>query len=69
VLASSPGRAFRRDELLDALWGEDFVGDPRVADVHISNLRAKLEDDPSRPRFIHTVRGYGYRLEDRAATP
>ncbi|MFO7274663.1 MAG: response regulator transcription factor [Bacillota bacterium] len=68
VLASVPGRAFRRDELLDALWGEDFVGDPRVADVHISHLRAKIEDDPSAPRYIHTVRGYGYRLDDGAAS-
>ena len=64
VLACARGRALRRDELLDAVWGEDYVGDPRVADVHVSHLRAKIEPDPSQPRYIHTVSGYGYRLED-----
>lgn len=63
VLAAAPGRAFHRDELLNAVWGEDYVGDTRLADVHISHLRGKLEEDPAKPNLIHTVRGYGYRLD------
>ncbi|MDR7414612.1 MAG: helix-turn-helix domain-containing protein, partial [Armatimonadota bacterium] len=48
-------------------WGPDWVGDPRTVDVHVRWLREKLEPDPSRPRYIHTVRGYGYRFEDAGA--
>ncbi|HEY8449768.1 MAG TPA: winged helix-turn-helix domain-containing protein, partial [Bacillota bacterium] len=66
VLASEPGRAFSRHELLDAVWGEGYLGDPRVVDVHISHLRAKVERQPDRPRRILTVRGFGYRLEGGA---
>jgi len=64
VLISHAGRALSRRELLDAVWGQDWVGDPRTLDVHIRWLREKLEADPSRPRYLHTVRGYGYRFED-----
>lgn len=62
TLASHPGRVFRRDELLDRVWGADFGGIDRVVDVHISNLRQRLEIDPSRPRLILTVRGVGYKF-------
>ncbi|MDR5709427.1 MAG: response regulator transcription factor [Armatimonadota bacterium] len=67
VLMSEAGRALSRQELLDRVWGPDWVGDPRTLDVHVRWLREKLEPDPSRPRYIHTVRGYGYRFEDAGA--
>jgi DNA-binding response OmpR family regulator len=50
-----------RDEILNLVWGEDFVGDPKTVDVHIRRIREKIEDDPSNPRFIETVWGHGYR--------
>jgi two-component system response regulator RegX3 len=62
LLASEPGRAFTRDELIRHLWESDFVGDRRAIDVHVSNLRRKLEEDPRRPRRLLTVRGVGYKL-------
>jgi two-component system alkaline phosphatase synthesis response regulator PhoP len=62
-LASAPGRVFSRDELIEAVWGyQDYFGDPRTVDVHIRHLRLKLEDDPTEPDTILTVRGAGYRL-------
>jgi DNA-binding response OmpR family regulator len=62
VLMSQPGHAFDRGELLDAVWGVDWIGDTRTLDVHIRRLRKALEDDPSDPRYISTVRGRGYRF-------
>jgi two-component system, OmpR family, alkaline phosphatase synthesis response regulator PhoP len=62
LLASEPGRAFTRDELVEHLWEGDFDGDHRAIDVHMSNLRRKLEEDPRNPRRLQTVRGVGYRL-------
>jgi DNA-binding response OmpR family regulator len=62
LLASEPGRVFTRDELVDHLWDGDFDGDRRAIDVHMSNLRRKLEDDPRNPRRLQTVRGVGYCL-------
>jgi DNA-binding response OmpR family regulator len=64
LLASDPGRVFTRDELVEHLWEGDFDGDRRAIDVHMSNLRRKLEDDPRNPRRLQTVRGVGYRLTD-----
>lgn len=64
VLMENVGKAVPRHELLDQVWGENWIGDPRTLDVHIRWLREKLEDDPSAPRYIQTVRGYGYRLVD-----
>src|SRR5690606_15418287 len=52
VFMENPGRAMSRDELLDLVWGSDFIGDPKTVDVHVRRLREKLEDDPSRPRII-----------------
>lgn len=57
------GTAFSRDELLSAIWGYDFAGDTRTVDVHISWLRQKIEDTPSKPVRLITVRGVGYRFE------
>ncbi len=59
---SSPGRAFTRAELLDRLQGDAFDGYERTIDVHIRNLRTKIEPDPSQPHYIETVYGHGYRL-------
>jgi two-component system, OmpR family, phosphate regulon response regulator PhoB len=55
-------RVWSRDQLLDKIWGEDFFGDHKTVDVHIRWLREKLELDPSRPEYIETVSGFGYRL-------
>jgi DNA-binding response OmpR family regulator len=62
TLARDPGVVLSRQQLLDAVWGVDFVGDDHVLEVHVGNLRRKLSDDPGRPRFVETVRGIGYRL-------
>jgi DNA-binding response OmpR family regulator len=62
LLASEPGRVFSREELVHHLWHSDFNGDRRAIDVHMSNLRRKLEPDRREPRFLQTVRGVGYRL-------
>jgi len=57
------GRAFTREQLLDQIWGYDFVGDTRTVDVHVSWLRQKIEDNPAKPTRLITVRGVGYRFE------
>ncbi|ATO50268.1 response regulator transcription factor [Brevibacillus laterosporus] len=62
-LASNVGRVLTRDQLLNAVWNYDFVGDSRIVDVHVSHLREKLEHDTKNPRYIKTVRGLGYKLE------
>jgi len=69
VLMENAGRAVPRDELLAEVWGADWVGNSRTLDVHIRWLREKVEDDPSAPRYIQTVRGYGHRFVDPAAAP
>lgn len=61
-LASHPGQAFTRDQLIERVWGHDFPGDERTVDVHVRWLREKLEADPSRPAHLLTVRGVGYKL-------
>lgn len=63
-LIREPGVVFTRQQLLDRAWGVDFVGDEHVVDVHLANLRRKLGDDPTRPDFIETVRGVGYRFRE-----
>lgn len=63
TLATHPGRAFTRAQLLAQVWGTDYFGDDHVVDVHIANLRRKLGEDPAQPRLIETVRGVGYRLK------
>jgi DNA-binding response OmpR family regulator len=62
LLASEPGRAFSRTDLARYLWETDYTGGDRAVDAHIVNLRRKLEQDPSRPRRLVTVRGVGYAL-------
>lgn len=61
-LARDPGVVLTRQQLLDTVWGIDFVGDDHVLEVHIGNLRRKLGDEPPDPRYVETVRGVGYRL-------
>jgi DNA-binding response OmpR family regulator len=62
AMARQPNRVFSRDQLFAQVWGSDFLGESRTVDVHIRYLREKLEDDPSHPRHIMTVRGVGYRM-------
>ena len=62
-LASSPGRVFSRDMLLQRVWDYGYFGDARIVDVHIRRLRAKIEQDSSKPQRLITVRGFGYKLE------
>ena len=62
VLASAPGRVMTREHLMERVWGWDFVGVDRVVDVHVSNLRRVLGDDPADPRYVATVRGVGYKM-------
>ncbi|MCH1512483.1 MAG: response regulator transcription factor [Acidimicrobiales bacterium] len=62
-LASSPGRVFSRDELLERVWGQGYFGDGRLVDVHIRRLRKKIEPEDSKPRYVITVRGFGYKLQ------
>jgi two-component system, OmpR family, response regulator RegX3 len=63
MLATHPGRAYKRRQLLDRVWGHDHEGDPRTVDVHIRWLRSKLEPRPDAPVHLVTVRGVGYRLD------
>ena len=62
ALSARPNVAFSRAQLLEQVWGPTWFGDDHVVDVHVGNLRKKLGDDPSRPRYIRTVRGVGYRM-------
>lgn len=64
LLSSRPGRVFSRDLLLQKIWGYDFVGETRTVDVHIRQLRKKIEDDDKRPEYILTVRGLGYKFRE-----
>jgi two-component system response regulator RegX3 len=59
----NPGRVLTRGQLIDRVWGADYVGDTKTLDVHVKRLRAKLESDPSDPRYLVTVRGLGYKLD------
>lgn len=65
-LASHPGRVLRRAELIQEVWEYDYVGDQRVVDVHIGQIRKKIETNASEPSLIHTVRGVGYKFEARS---
>jgi two-component system response regulator RegX3 len=63
VLLRNTGRVLTRMQLIDRVWGADYVGDTKTLDVHIKRLRAKVEMDPGNPRHIITVRGLGYKFE------
>ncbi|OLT23060.1 DNA-binding response regulator [Ornithinimicrobium sp. CNJ-824] len=66
MLLRNAGRVLTRGQLIDRVWGSDYVGDTKTLDVHIKRLRAKVEPDPSRPVHIVTVRGLGYKFEAAA---
>ena len=57
------GKLCTREALIGDVWGADYVGDTRTLDVHIKRLRAKIEDDPRKPRYLRTIRGLGYKFE------
>jgi two-component system response regulator RegX3 len=59
----NPGRVLTRGQLIDRVWGSDYVGDTKTLDVHVKRLRAKIEPDPSTPSYLVTVRGLGYRFD------
>jgi two-component system response regulator RegX3 len=63
LLLLNAGRVLTRETLIDRVWGPNYVGDTKTLDVHVKRLRSKVEDDPSRPRRILTIRGLGYRYE------
>lgn len=63
VLLRNAGRVLTRMQLIDRVWGADYVGDTKTLDVHVKRLRAKIEADPGNPRYIVTVRGLGYKFE------
>jgi DNA-binding response OmpR family regulator len=62
ALSSRPGMVWSRRQLIEAVWGEPWVGNDHLVDVHVGHLRRKLGDYPADPRFVHTVRGVGYRM-------
>ena len=59
----NPGRVLTRGQLIDRVWGSDYVGDTKTLDVHVKRLRGKLEADPAEPKLLTTVRGLGYKLD------
>jgi len=61
ILVKNNGKAIDRNDLIDLIWGKNYFGDPKTLDVHIRRLRGKIEDDPSKPYYIETVWGMGYR--------
>ena len=61
-LASTPGRLFSREALLESVWGYEYVGDTKLVDAHVHRLRSKIEQDPSNPKHVVTVRGLGYKV-------
>jgi len=63
LLSSAPRRTFTRNQLLEDVWGDNFYGDDHIIDVHVGNLRKKLGESASAPRYIRTLRGVGYRFE------
>ncbi len=63
MLLRNAGRVLTRGQLIDRVWGADYVGDTKTLDVHVKRLRAKIESDPATPKYLVTVRGLGYKLE------
>jgi two-component system response regulator RegX3 len=63
MLLRNAGRVLTRNQLIDRLWGSNYVGDTKTLDVHVKRLRSRIEEDPARPRHLVTVRGLGYKFE------
>jgi two-component system response regulator RegX3 len=64
-LLRNTGRVLTRTQIIDRVWGSDYVGDTKTLDVHIKRLRAKIEEDPANPVYIQTVRGLGYKMDNK----
>lgn len=64
LFIENPNKAFSRDELMDLVWGEDYIGDPKIVDVNIIRLRSKIECSSLNEKFIETIWGFGYRWRD-----
>lgn len=62
MLMRNPGRVLTRTQLLDRIWGENYIGDTKTLDVHIKRIRSRIEEDPANPQLITTVRGLGYKM-------
>ena len=60
------GRVLTRHQLIDRIWGADYVGDTKTLDVHVKRVRAKIEEEPSHPKYLSTVRGLGYKIDEPA---
>ncbi|MDO5689349.1 MAG: response regulator transcription factor [Tissierellia bacterium] len=61
LFMTNPGKAFARNEILDLIWGSDYIGDTKIVDVNIRRIRTKIEDNSSQPKYLETVWGIGYR--------
>ena len=68
LLLRNAGRVLTRGQLIDRVWGSDYVGDTKTLDVHVKRLRAKIEPDPGNPKYLVTVRGLGYKFESLSRT-
>ena len=66
-LMRNKGRVLTRRQLIDRIWGSDYVGDTKTLDVHVKRVRAKIEEDPSHPKYLTTVRGLGYKIDKPTA--
>ncbi|NDK31099.1 response regulator transcription factor [Nesterenkonia haasae] len=64
ILIRNAGRVLTRGQIIDRVWGSDYVGDTKTLDVHVKRLRSKVETDPANPRLLVTVRGLGYKFDD-----
>ena len=62
-LMQNKGRVMTRHQLIDRIWGSDYVGDTKTLDVHVKRVRAKIEEDPAHPQYLTTVRGLGYKID------
>ncbi len=63
ILIRNAGRVLTRGQIIDRVWGSDYVGDTKTLDVHVKRLRSKIESDPAKPRLLVTVRGLGYKFD------
>jgi len=66
LLLRNAGRVLTRGQIIDRVWGADYVGDTKTLDVHVKRIRAKIEEDPGSPTLLLTVRGLGYKIDDAA---
>ncbi len=69
LLLRNAGRVLTRGQLIDRVWGTDYVGDTKTLDVHVKRIRSKIEPEPASPRYLLTVRGLGYKIADGVGQP